>query len=131
MPGPAVLQPFIEAPVEPQHPNPEGLLPLMLGEDYEHLSEALESSLQQSLTDAEHCAAGFELFRDMVVGNRQFSCEGIQQAVQAGELGLEGIRGLLVAYQQQQADVEHIPSVMYVQHLAEAAWASISLSQLI
>lgn len=84
----------------------------MLGEDFERLSEALESSLHRSLTAAEHCAAGFESFRDMVVANRQFNSEQLRQLVQAGEMGLEGLRGLLMSYQQQLADVQHIPSVM-------------------
>lgn len=108
----AVLQPFIEGPSEPYRPKPEGLLPQILGADYETLSEALEVSLQQSLIAAEHCAAGFELFKDMIASNRQFSSKQLQEAVQAGQIGLEGLRTLLLTYKQQLSDVEHIPSVM-------------------
>jgi hypothetical protein len=108
-----LLQPFMESsPDAQQHHNPDGLLPIMLGEDYESLSHALESSLQQSLTAVEHYVAGFEPFRDMAVANRQFSRQAVEAAVAAGKLGLEGLRGLLLAYQQQLEDVQNIPHVV-------------------
>lgn len=108
----AVLQPFIEGPSEPHRPKPEGLLSLILGADYETLSEALDCSLQQSLTAAEHCAAGFELFKDMVSSNWHFSSKQLQEAVQAEQIGLDGLRTLLLTSEQQLSDVEHIPSAM-------------------
>jgi hypothetical protein len=107
------MQLFIESsPDAQQHHNPDGLLPIMLGEDYEALSHALETSLQHSLTAVEHYAAGLEPFRDMTVANRQFSRQAVEVAVAAGQLGLEGLRGLLLAYQQQLEDVQHIPRVV-------------------
>lgn len=98
----------MEAAPDAQH-NPEGLMPLMLGEDYERLSHGLEASLQQSLSAVEHYAAGLEVYQDMTVANRQFSREAVEGAVAAGQLNLEGLRGLLLGYQQQLADVQNIP----------------------
>ncbi|WIA37814.1 hypothetical protein OEZ86_014676 [Tetradesmus obliquus] len=108
-------EPFMESsPDVQQHHNPDGLLPIMLGEDYESLSHALEASLQQSLAAVEHYVAGFEPFREMTVANRQFSRQAVEAAVAAGQLGLEGLRGLLLAYQQQVEDVRNIPHVVSV-----------------
>jgi hypothetical protein len=73
-------------------------------------TQALEARLQQGLAAVQHYVAGFEGVRDMVVANRSFSADAVRAAVEGGQMGLLGLRGLLVLHQQQLADVQHIPA---------------------
>jgi len=67
--------------------------------------------MQASLTAVHQHITGYETFRDMVVGNRAFSSTAVQEAMAAQQLDLQGLRQLLVAYQQQLANVRAIPAV--------------------
>lgn len=96
-----VLLPDKPVSLAPPAPDPNTSPPL----------QALEVSMQASMTAVHHHITGYEAFRDMVVGNRAFSSTAVQEAVAAQQLDLQGLRQLLVAYQQQLADVRAIPAV--------------------
>lgn len=66
--------------------------------------------MHSSLTAVQHYMAGFESFREMVISNRAFSGTAVQEAVAGGQLGLPGLRQLLVQYQQQLANIKAVPA---------------------
>jgi len=84
----------------------------MLGSEFELQCETLLSLVQQSQEEAERCAASLAAYRDMVVANRQFDESAIKKAVASGELGLQGLRELVVGYRQQLQDVKALPTAL-------------------
>eukprot|EP00879_Flechtneria_rotunda_P011718 GHRR01012239.1.p1 GENE.GHRR01012239.1~~GHRR01012239.1.p1 ORF type:complete len:1535 (+),score=570.67 GHRR01012239.1:286-4605(+) len=108
------IKPYIELPAGSAHYSEDADLSQSLGENYDRLSHSLTSCLHQGLTRVEHFKAGFDIFRDMVVANRQFGRQALEEAVSDGLLDLQGLRGLLLGFQQQLQDVKNIPATVSV-----------------